>query len=439
MEARLLRAAAAASALLFLGASYRTPNFVVTAPTAEFAKQVGDEAERFRRELAVLWLGKPLPKWAQPCPITLQVGPQLGAGGATSFVFDRGEVFNWQMSIQGSEERILDSVLPHEVTHTIFASHFRQPLPRWADEGACTTVEHESERAKQRQMLINFLKEDRGIAFSRMFAMKDYPPDVLPLYAQGYSLCRFLIEQRDRRTFVRFVGDGLETNAWTGALDRHYGFKSLAQLQETWLEWVRAGSPLQRRSPEQGNPAAILAANPAPATTSNTPAPAPQHALASAPAAAKLGELVPIQRPSRSASRDGEQLAAVMPPVGSSPAADSGAVASGGPSAYSAQPVQLTRPQPTQRPQQRVLEWAQPSPQALAAAEPSASTTAPRSSAPGVHAGNQSAAAAPPIKLSPSAAQRYLPAALARQRAGQPTAANNAPRNQAAHDVAAGG
>ena len=37
--------------------------------------------------------------------------------------------------------RILDSVLPHEITHTIFATHFGQPLPRWADEGACTTVD----------------------------------------------------------------------------------------------------------------------------------------------------------------------------------------------------------------------------------------------------------------------------------------------------------
>ena len=105
------------------------------------------------------WLGKPLPPWGQPCPITVQVGRKLGAGGATSFVFDRGEVFGWQMTIQGSLERILDSVLPHEVTHTIFASHFRQPLPRWADEGACTTVEHVSERTKQQQMLIQFLQD----------------------------------------------------------------------------------------------------------------------------------------------------------------------------------------------------------------------------------------------------------------------------------------
>ena len=39
--------------LASIGAGYRTPNFIVTAPTAEFAKQVGDAAEIFRDELAI--------------------------------------------------------------------------------------------------------------------------------------------------------------------------------------------------------------------------------------------------------------------------------------------------------------------------------------------------------------------------------------------------
>ena len=131
-----------------------------------------------------------MPTWAGPCPITVQVGDHLGAGGATSFMFERGEVYGWRMTIQGSLERVLDSVLPHEVTHTIFATHFRRPLPRWADEGACTTVEHASERAKQQMMLVDQLRNGRGIAFGQMFAMKEYPHDVMPLYSQGYSVAR---------------------------------------------------------------------------------------------------------------------------------------------------------------------------------------------------------------------------------------------------------
>jgi hypothetical protein len=243
-----------------LAAGYRTANFVVEAPTAEMARRIGDAAEQYRHTLAVEWTGAPLPRWSRPCPITAQVAPHLGAGGATSFVFDKGEVFNWTMTIQGSEERILDSVLPHEITHTIFASYFRQPLPRWADEGACTTVEHPVERARQHRMLIEFLTTGRGIAFPDMFAMREYPADVLPLYSQGYSLARYLIERGGRHKYVAFVRDGLARDDWAGALGKHYGVGDIPQLQHVWLDWVRQGCPA---------PPSSLAAAPA----SNTWAP----------------------------------------------------------------------------------------------------------------------------------------------------------------------
>ena len=226
-----------------LAASYRTANFVIEAPDPQLAQKIGDAAEQYRHDLAIEWLGKPLPRWSQPCPITAEVAPTLGAGGATSFVFDRGEVFNWTMTIQGSEERILDSVLPHEVTHTIFASHFRQPLPRWADEGACTTVEHPVERARQHRLLIEFLRTGRGISFPDMFAMKEYPADVLPLYSQGYSLARYLIERGGRKRYINFVGNGLASSDWPQSLSQHYGINDISKLQNIWLEWVKRGCP----------------------------------------------------------------------------------------------------------------------------------------------------------------------------------------------------
>ena len=226
-----------------LAAGYRTANFVVEAPDPQLAQRIGDAAEQYRHDLAVEWLGEPLPRWSQPCPVTAEVAPNLGAGGATSFVFDRGEVFNWTMTIQGSEERILDSVLPHEVTHTIFASHFRQPLPRWADEGACTTVEHPVERARQHRLLIEFLRTGRGISFPDMFAMKEYPADVLPLYSQGYSLARYLIERGGRQRYIDFVGNGLASSDWPQSLSQHYGINDISKLQTIWLEWVKRGCP----------------------------------------------------------------------------------------------------------------------------------------------------------------------------------------------------
>lgn len=281
MEALVIRARcalllASSASFLFLpqfanAASHRTENFIVTARTKELASTIAITAERYRKQLAVEWLGHELPRWSQPCPIkATKIGPRYGAGGATSFLFQTqgrqfarpasyrsgqksgdglfqarpvGRPYGWEMSVEGSRERVLDSVLPHEVTHTIFATHFGRPLPRWADEGASTTVEHISEKAKQHRMLYQFLKNDRGIAFNRMFAMNEYPADILPLYSQGFSLARFLIAQGGKRKFVKYIEDGLNSNNWTQSTKSHYGFGSLSELQVTWNDWVREGSP----------------------------------------------------------------------------------------------------------------------------------------------------------------------------------------------------
>lgn len=286
-------------ASVLLAAQHKTANFVVEAATPQIAEQVGQAAEQFRHDLAVHWLGEPLPKnWSRPCPISVKVGPNLGAGGATSFLFDRGEVYGWRMNIQGTLERVLDSVLPHEVTHTIFASYFRQPLPRWADEGACTTVEHVSERTNHQKHLQQFLRTGRGIPFSRMFEMKDYPQDVMPLYAQGHSVVTFLMQHGGQSKFIRFVREGLKSEQWVEVTHRHYGFASLAALQDAWLDWVRRGSPESPQTTPQPE-STILASN---ESTGRLPRPEPNLILRGqneSPAAAeKLSDVtVPVPGP----------------------------------------------------------------------------------------------------------------------------------------------
>ncbi|HEY6564811.1 MAG TPA: hypothetical protein VIY86_09970, partial [Pirellulaceae bacterium] len=264
MEARRAQAALALAVLLSCGAGYRSPNFVVMAPTQPFAQQVCQAAEHYRKSLAEEWLGRELPPWSQPCPITVRVGPQLGAGGVTSFMFERGAPFGWRMSIQGSEERVLDSVLPHEVTHTIFATHFGQPLPRWADEGACTTVEHGSERSKHYQHLYRFLTSERGIPFNQMFAMTEYPMDIMPLYAQGHSVVEYLIAQGGRRQFVGFLEEGLRSHDWDFAIRQHYRYRDLSDLQVRWVDWLRQGRPAL-------DPQVLLASSTASSSGSSAP------------------------------------------------------------------------------------------------------------------------------------------------------------------------
>ena len=245
MEAHLIRLLVAISLFSSAGAVYRTPNFVVDAPDESIAKQVGDAAEQYREELAIAWLGKPLPgQWAKPCTVRVKVG-QIGAGGATTFSFDQGHVFGWTMQVQGSLERILDSVLPHEISHTIFASHFRRPLPRWADEGAATLVEHESEQRRQQLTLKQVFNTPRRIPLRKLFTLTEYPREmqnVLTLYAEGYSLTDFLVQRGGKIRFLRFLEDA-HRRSWNYALRKRYGYESVESLEKRWNKWVMAGSP----------------------------------------------------------------------------------------------------------------------------------------------------------------------------------------------------
>jgi hypothetical protein len=227
-------------------------NFIVFAATPQFAAQVSQAAEDYRSKLAMYWLGKELPAWSQRCPVHVLARPNLGAGGETRFSPVPGGVGNWMMQVQGTEERVIDSVLPHEITHTIFATHFapynRLPpfdryLPRWADEGACTTVEHVEEKSKHQHFLQEFLRTGRGIAFNKMFNLKDYPKDILPLYAQGHSVVQFLLDQGGPRKFVGFLEDGMSTGGWQTAMKVHYEYETIGELQTQWNRWLRDGSP----------------------------------------------------------------------------------------------------------------------------------------------------------------------------------------------------
>lgn len=226
-------------------ATYQTRNFSVTADRPEVAEKVGQAAETYRRQLATFWLGQPLPNWSKPCRLRVREGA-LGAGGQTTFQFARGEVLNWDMQVQGTLERILDSVLPHEVNHTIFACHFRRPLPRWADEGAATLFEHRSEQLKQLALLNDVIAKDRErFSLRHLLSMKDYPEGMRPmliLYAQGYALADFLVQQRGRQAYLKFLSDG-ERIGWEEAIRENFDHGGIESLERNWKGWVLAGMP----------------------------------------------------------------------------------------------------------------------------------------------------------------------------------------------------
>lgn len=233
--AGMVVAIAALTAPATYAASVKTDNFVVTAQTQKLAEHFAQWAEYYRREKALEWLGREMPRWRVRCPLRVVIHPNEPSG-ATSFTYSmpygRGPM---DMVIRGPVKRLRDSVLPHEVTHTVFAHKFGRPLPRWADEGGSVLSENTLERRRHDRMCRATLRDGRCFRLANLFRMQQYPRDMLIVYAQGYSVCRYLVEQGGRAKFLDFLGEGLRSRDWDGAVRRHYQVNSVNELEREWI------------------------------------------------------------------------------------------------------------------------------------------------------------------------------------------------------------
>ncbi|MBI2806710.1 MAG: hypothetical protein HYX68_17160 [Planctomycetes bacterium] len=237
MKKRLALVFAVATVFCSMGAEFRTRNFVVIAPNAQIGQSVGQWAEHYRKEKAILWLGREMPPWPQPCPLRVHVTMDPPSG-ETEFTFGMGGVNSQRMIIRGPIDRLIYSVLPHEITHTVFAHHFKTPVPRWADEGGSVLSEDSTERDRHDKLVRNILNRNQQIPMRTLLGLKEYPPQVMCLYAQGYSIADYLVKRSNRQHFLSFVGYGLQYG-WDHAARTHYGHNRVEELEQAWLKNLR--------------------------------------------------------------------------------------------------------------------------------------------------------------------------------------------------------
>ena len=70
--------------------------------------------------------------------------------------------------------------------------------------------------------------------------MTEYPKDMIVVYAQGYSVCQYLIDNGGKKKFLQFVGQGMRSDNrnWEEAI-KMYGYNSTDELQEVWIDALR--------------------------------------------------------------------------------------------------------------------------------------------------------------------------------------------------------
>lgn len=224
-------------------AGVHTQNFEVRSDSEPAAQLVAERAEELRAALSREWLGEELPAWTQRCLVRVNTGAERLAGD-TTYTLVPGRVVRWQMVLNGPLERIMETLLPHEVLHTILASHFRDAVPRWADEGAALSVEAEADRRRLWAQAGPQLLRGTHLPLSRLFAREQYPTDrdeLRAFYVQGAAVTEFLLLAGKPR-FLQFVQAGMQ-RGWEQAAADHYGFSDVASLEAAWLHWLRNDRP----------------------------------------------------------------------------------------------------------------------------------------------------------------------------------------------------
>ncbi len=217
--------------------THRTANFEVTAPTREAARKVALAAERHRKALALLWLAEEMPTWEKRCPVRVRLTDQ-GGNGYSTFQFDNQTVILRNMELGGKLDEILANVLPHEITHAVL---------RTGRAGRCragpTRVRPFRPRARNpmarhAQAVLIVLDEKRELPLRTLLSLREYPRDVMALFAQSFSLTDFLVSKGGRAKFLKFVKQGDGDN-WARAAKAHYGYATLDDLERAWIVHAR--------------------------------------------------------------------------------------------------------------------------------------------------------------------------------------------------------
>jgi hypothetical protein len=233
-------------------ATAQSKNFVVTVEpaNADLAKRIADQAERLRTDLATLWFGQPLADWQDPVPIHVQLRP-FGAVSAAGPDKKTGKL---SANIRGKADSILRTILPHELTHLIFAGFFADKEPPWAAEGIAVMAEPQEDIQRHDKITATQLAANTSLPFTKFFNMKnpvqEGDDDPNAFYAQSYSVVSFLVEKGGRPKLLQFIRDGM-ANGWDKAAQDNYGFKSVDELDQAWRAWFLANHPVAQ--PRQSN------------------------------------------------------------------------------------------------------------------------------------------------------------------------------------------
>jgi hypothetical protein len=223
-----------------------TSNFrILHNQSKELVDKVGRVAEETRLRLQKKWFGgESSVEWDGKCSIYLhpdrkkyseKAGLANALGHTRTFSWGR-DVQSRSIHLPAQQSRMLEDVLPHEVSHSVLAVRLQGKTPRWADEGMAMLAETPTAVYECLIRLPQYKRDHAlfGIEILMLTEEQDHFQS-LEYYSQSTSLVQYLTKLKGPQTFVSFLQTSIAKDYPT-ALKQHYGISGYAELQKRWNE-----------------------------------------------------------------------------------------------------------------------------------------------------------------------------------------------------------
>jgi tetratricopeptide (TPR) repeat protein len=212
----------------------------------DFAERLLRAAEQARSGALEKWSAGGRGDWKPACEVFVYAtaaeyakatGKPADSPGHATYQVQNGAVIGRRLDLRADEPNLLAGVVPHETTHLVLGDLFADaPLPRWADEGMAVLAEPRSRIDRFGRTLHSSRRQGRLVPLDKLFAKDDYPDAALitVFYVESVSVVDFLVGEKGPQEFVQFLRDAAK-GGLEAALEKHYGYRGVAGLQERWL------------------------------------------------------------------------------------------------------------------------------------------------------------------------------------------------------------
>jgi hypothetical protein len=151
----------------------------------------------------------------------------------------------------GDGDRMLDTVLPHELTHVIHREYVREDthLALWLLEGLACANEF-SGKENRFGLVRSALASNRLIPLSRLTAFRSYPRgEALSLfYAESLTLVEFILERFGHKGLAELHKKLRSIEEFDKLVQRALKMEP-DEFERQWLEYIRTRKPAARDKP----------------------------------------------------------------------------------------------------------------------------------------------------------------------------------------------